>query len=100
VPTEVTPRVLQPEQDCPRSSAIGRQPRRSRPWLPVGAYVNFLDRDDADRVPAAYGDATYRRLVALNDRHDPDNLFCLNHNIRPTTISRGAGVPNPARTPG
>jgi len=43
----------------------------------VGAYVNFLDRDDADRVPAAYGDATWRRLVALKDRFDPDNVFRL-----------------------
>jgi len=48
----------------------------------VGTYINFLDRDDADRVPAAYGEATYgeatyRRLVALKDRHDPDNVLSL-----------------------
>jgi FAD/FMN-containing dehydrogenase/DNA-binding HxlR family transcriptional regulator len=64
----------------------------------VGAYVNFLDGDDADRVPAAYGEATYRRLVALKDRHDPDNVFCLNHNIQPSTIGREAEVPKPAGT--
>jgi FAD/FMN-containing dehydrogenase len=51
----------------------------------VGAYVNFLDRD-----------ATYRRLVALKDRHDPDNVFRLNHNIPPSTLRRGAGVPRAA----
>ena len=62
----------------------------------VGAHVNFLDRDDADRVPAAYGEDTYRRLVALKDRHDPDNLFRLNHNIRPSTIGKAARVPKPA----
>jgi FAD/FMN-containing dehydrogenase len=62
----------------------------------VGAYVNFLDRDDAQRVPAAYGDASYRRLVALKDRHDPDNVFRFNHNIRPSTIGTGAGTPKPA----
>jgi hypothetical protein len=66
----------------------------------VGAYINFLDRDDADRVPAAYGDATYRRLVALKDRLDPDNLFRLNHNVPPSTIGTGAGVPRAAGTPG
>jgi FAD/FMN-containing dehydrogenase/DNA-binding HxlR family transcriptional regulator len=60
----------------------------------IGAYVNFLDRDDADRVPAAYGDAAWSRLVALKDRHDPDNLFRLNHNIPPSTVGQGmAGTP-------
>jgi Berberine and berberine like len=67
----------------------------------VGTYINFLDRDDADRVPAAYGEATYgeatyRRLVALKDRHDPDNVFRLNHNIPPSTIGKAAGIPKPA----
>jgi DNA-binding SARP family transcriptional activator len=47
-------------------------------------------------VAAAYGDASYRRLVALKDRHDPDNLFRLNHNIPPSTIGTGAGTPKPA----
>jgi FAD/FMN-containing dehydrogenase len=66
----------------------------------VGAYVNFLDRDDAERVPAAYGEGTYRRLVALKDRHDPDNLFRLNHNIRPSTIGPATGATKPAGTRG
>jgi len=47
-------------------------------------------------VAAAYGDASYRRLVALKYRHDPDNLFRLNHNIPPSTIGTGAGTPKPA----
>ena len=66
----------------------------------VGTYVNFLDHDDAARVPAAYGEATYRRLVALKDRHDPDNVLRLNHNIPPSTIGKAAGVPKPASTRG
>jgi Berberine and berberine like len=46
------------------------------------------------------GDATYRRLVSLKDRHDPDNVFRLNHNIPLSTIGTAAGVPKPAGTPG
>ncbi len=50
----------------------------------TGAYLNFLDRDDADRVRGVFGEATYQRLVALKDRYDPDNVFRSNHNIRPS----------------
>ena len=50
----------------------------------TGAYVNFLDRDDEARVRAAYGDDKYRRLAALKYHYDPDNVFRLNHNIKPS----------------
>ncbi len=32
----------------------------------------------------AYDPEKYRRLVALKDEYDPDNLFCLNQNIKPS----------------
>jgi hypothetical protein len=41
----------------------------------TGAYVNFLDRDDEDRVRIAYGADMYRRLVELKNRYDPANVF-------------------------
>jgi FAD/FMN-containing dehydrogenase len=47
-----------------------------------GAYLNFTP--EADRVRDAYGDEKYARLVALKDVYDPQNLFRLNQNIRPT----------------
>ena len=53
------------------------------PHLSRGVYVNVLDSDeDTDRVKAAYGE-NYERLVALKRQYDPDNLFRMNHNIRP-----------------
>jgi hypothetical protein len=54
-----------------------------RPFSTGGAYLNFTP--EADRVRDAYGEEKYERLVALKDRYDPDNLFRLNQNIRPST---------------
>jgi hypothetical protein len=48
-----------------------------------GAYVNFLGEDGAERIRAAYPDATWDRLTAIKATYDPTNLFRLNHNIRP-----------------
>ena len=48
-----------------------------------GAYVNFLARDAAERLRAAYPGATYDRLVQIKRRYDPTNLFRLNANVPP-----------------
>ena len=58
------------------------------PFSTGGAYLNFTP--ETDRLRDAYGDAKYERLVALKDRYDPDNLFHMNQNIKP---SRQAGEP-------
>ncbi len=47
-----------------------------------GVYVNYLDRDEGDRVRAAYGD-NYDRLVAAKREWDPTNLFSRNQNVAP-----------------
>jgi len=39
--------------------------------------------EGSDRVRAAYGPATYARLVALKREYDPDNLLRLNQNVVP-----------------
>jgi FAD/FMN-containing dehydrogenase len=46
------------------------------------AYVNFLG--DGGEAESAYGEETYRRLVALKDEYDPTNVFRLNQNIAPS----------------
>jgi FAD/FMN-containing dehydrogenase len=54
------------------------------PFMSGGAYVNYLDADaGADAVRAAYGPA-YERLIALKEKYDPENIFRLNQNIRPS----------------
>jgi len=47
-----------------------------------GVYVNNLNETEADRVRDAYG-PHYDRLAAIKARYDPDNVFRVNHNIRP-----------------
>jgi FAD/FMN-containing dehydrogenase len=61
-----------------------------RPYSTGGAYLNFTPED---RVRDAYGAEKYARLQVLKDRYDPDNLFRLNQNIKP---SRGMAEPMPA----
>jgi hypothetical protein len=54
------------------------------------SYVNHLDTDDGEeRVRAAYGPATYDRLVAVKTAWDQDNVFRLNQNIRPAPNCEG-----------
>jgi FAD/FMN-containing dehydrogenase len=46
------------------------------------AYVNFLT--ETGQAESAYGEETYRKLVALKDEYDPTNVFRLNQNIAPS----------------
>jgi FAD/FMN-containing dehydrogenase len=56
--------------------------KASAPYASAGAYVNFMTEDEADRVTAAYG-SNYARLVQIKQKHDPDNVFHMNQNIKP-----------------
>ena len=58
-----------------------------QPFSTGGVYVNYLGREadeGRERVKAAYGPEKYARLVALKNKYDPENLFCLNQNIEPS----------------
>jgi FAD/FMN-containing dehydrogenase len=48
-----------------------------------GVYVNFLGREGAARVQAAYGEEKMRRLTDIKTAWDPDNVFHVNQNIPP-----------------
>ena len=54
-----------------------------QPFSTGGVYVNNLGDEGDDRIRAAYS-ANYPRLVSLKDKFDPDNVFRLNQNVRPS----------------
>jgi hypothetical protein len=53
------------------------------PYGAGGAYVNFMMEEGEDRVKATYGE-NYERLVSIKSKYDPNNLFRVNQNIKPT----------------
>jgi FAD/FMN-containing dehydrogenase len=54
------------------------------PYSTGGVYVNALGDEGKARVRAGYDELTWRRLVAVKDRWDPENVFHLNQNIEPS----------------
>jgi FAD/FMN-containing dehydrogenase len=81
-----------PAQDQARISAARRYGAVVEPFA-SGVYVNDLTDEGQAGIGRAYGPDTLARLAALKDRYDPENVFHLNHNIRPTV--RGQVGPEP-----
>lgn len=57
-----------------------------RPWSRSGMALNFFTHVDESRLRAAFGEEKYRRLVALKDAYDPENVFRMNQNVRPSGV--------------
>ena len=74
------------------------------PFNQGGGYVNFMMDDEQEgRIEATYG-GNYARLAAVKQRYDPNNLFRVNQNIKPSgagdaraSQSKGAGTDPGAR---
>jgi FAD/FMN-containing dehydrogenase len=61
--------------------------RAMQPFSSGGVYVNYLGQEadeGPERLKSAYGPEKYARLVALKEKYDPNNLFRLNQNIKPS----------------
>jgi FAD/FMN-containing dehydrogenase len=71
-----------PAEDEARIAMTRRYDAAIEPFA-SGVYVNDLADEGQAAVQRAYGSDTIARLTALKDRYDPDNIFHLNHNIRP-----------------
>jgi hypothetical protein len=48
-----------------------------------GAYINFMMDEGDERIKATYRD-NYNRLARIKAKYDPNNLFSVNQNIKPT----------------
>ena len=73
-----------PAADADRLAAARAYGDAILPLSTGRSYVNAIDGDETDKVRDAFGAATYDRLVAVKDRYDPDNVFHLNQNVRPS----------------
>jgi len=72
-----------PAEDEARIAAARRYGAALEPFA-TGAYVNAISDEGAAGVTRAYRPDKLARLTALKDAWDPDNVFHLNQNIRPS----------------
>ncbi len=54
-----------------------------KPWSSGTVYLNFIGDEGENRVVAGFGREKYGRLVKVKAQYDPENVFHLNHNIKP-----------------
>jgi FAD/FMN-containing dehydrogenase len=57
------------------------------PYSTGHIYLNFVGDEGEDRVIAGYGRENYERLAQVKAEYDPDNVFNLHHNIKPSAAS-------------
>ncbi|MHB8695548.1 MAG: FAD-binding oxidoreductase, partial [Solirubrobacteraceae bacterium] len=57
-----------------------------KPFATGDVYLNFIGDEGQDRVIAGFGAENYERLAAIKAKYDPENVFKLNHNIKPAGL--------------
>ncbi|HYQ70882.1 MAG TPA: BBE domain-containing protein, partial [Gammaproteobacteria bacterium] len=90
VPWRHAPWVVHPFGlwEDPADDARGRQWAHDiradlKPWSSGAVYLNFIGDEGEDRVVAGFGRENHARLARVKRKYDPENLFRLNHNIKP-----------------
>jgi FAD/FMN-containing dehydrogenase len=76
-------RWTDPAEDGVRIEAARQTAAALAPFA-SGVYVNAVGDEGAAGVRRAYPGAKLAKLTALKDAYDPDNMFHLNANIRPS----------------
>jgi FAD/FMN-containing dehydrogenase len=78
--------VVRPAQDAEQKAWTRRAAETMSSYSSMVSYPNFISADSTDptEVEKAYSPAGLERLRAMKDRYDPDNVFRMNHNIRPS----------------
>ena len=56
-----------------------------RPFATGDVYLNFTGSEGQDRVIAGFGPENYKRLTIVKAKYDPQNVFRINHNIKPAS---------------
>lgn len=79
----ILPRWTDPEDDDAIISWAQEFLEEVAQYSTSGVAPNFLSLEGDERVKAAYG-ANYERLVKLKNKYDPENLFRMNQNIKPS----------------
>ena len=73
---------LDPAEDAERMAGARAAGAAMEPFA-SGMYVNTIADEGQAGVRRAYGDAKLSRLADVKRRYDPDNVFHLNHNVKP-----------------
>jgi FAD/FMN-containing dehydrogenase len=56
------------------------------PWAIGGGYMNYASESAGDGLETEFGVERLARLREVKRRYDPDNLFHLNQNVRPSVL--------------
>lgn len=78
--------LVTPPENVPQADSVAQAMIESLgPWDTGAALPSFQTSaaTHPDDVRTAYRDADWKKLAAIKEKYDPDNLFRINHNIPP-----------------
>ena len=70
-----------PAHDGDAAAWVRGYKEKLRPFTTGGVWLNFTGEEGEDRIKAAFGAESFKRLQAIKRRYDPENIFHANHNL-------------------